>query len=108
MFILSDLGQEFLSYDIWQSINIGLGSRDFFGNSDGDVLLNGMEYVYGTNPSALTTDPRFSIPAYMGHNGWVRLRFDAGFDQAEVQALVLESYRHFALKRMLMALDAGR
>ncbi|XOV89077.1 MAG: MmcQ/YjbR family DNA-binding protein [Pseudomonadota bacterium] len=54
--------------------------------------------------ASLTLDPRFSIPPYMGPNGWIRLRLDKRFDEAEIRALALESYRHFALKRMLKAL----
>jgi predicted DNA-binding protein (MmcQ/YjbR family) len=54
---------------------------------------------------ALTADKRFDIPPYMGHNGWIRLAIDKRFDTEEIEALALESYRHFALKRMLKALD---
>ena len=55
--------------------------------------------------ASLKSDPRFSIPPYMGHNGWVALSLDARFDEAEVQALARESYRHYALQRMLKMLD---
>jgi predicted DNA-binding protein (MmcQ/YjbR family) len=53
----------------------------------------------------LCADPRYRIPAYIGHNGWIAL--DAGnCDWQEIRALTLQSYRHFALKRMLTRLDA--
>ena len=54
----------------------------------------------------LTSDERFSIPMYMGHNGWIELDVHNGFTESEVRALALDSYRHFANKRMLAALDA--
>jgi len=54
---------------------------------------------------ALTGDTRFDLPPYMGPKGWIRLRLDTRFDEAEIRALAEESYRHFALKRMLKALD---
>ena len=54
---------------------------------------------------ALTADPRFDLPPYMGPKGWIRLSLDERFDDAEIRALADESYRHFALKRMLKALD---
>lgn len=58
--------------------------------------------------ASLTLDPRYDIPAYMGHNGWVGLRLDQRFDDNEVRELALLSYRHFALKRMLRSLaDTG-
>ena len=55
--------------------------------------------------NSLIMDKRFDIPPYMGHNGWIRLRLEARFDEGEIRALALESYRHYALKRMLVALD---
>jgi len=53
----------------------------------------------------LTADKRYSMPMYMGHNGWIQLDVDKSADWAEVRALALESYRHFANRRMLMAMD---
>jgi hypothetical protein len=51
-----------------------------------------------------TADPRFSIPPYMGHNGWIALDVSRRADRKELAALALQSYRHFALKRMLSKL----
>jgi predicted DNA-binding protein (MmcQ/YjbR family) len=48
----------------------------------------------------LTADPRYRIPPYMGHNGWIALDVSTDCDWEEVGALTLQSYRHFALKRM--------
>ena len=53
---------------------------------------------------ALSDTPRYHIPAYMGHNGWISLDVEDHIDWEEVEDLLLESYRHFALKRMLKAL----
>jgi hypothetical protein len=53
----------------------------------------------------LTADPRYLIPPYFGHNGWIALDITEDCDWREIKALALESYRHFALKRMLQALD---
>jgi len=53
-----------------------------------------------------TFDDRYNIPAYTGHNGWIDLDVEnADPDWEEVERLLLISYRHFALKRMLKALD---
>jgi predicted DNA-binding protein (MmcQ/YjbR family) len=54
----------------------------------------------------LTADKRFTIPKYMGHIGWIELDVHDGCDAGELQQLALYSYRHFANKRMLTALDA--
>ncbi len=53
----------------------------------------------------MTSDGRYEIPAYMGHNGWIALDVTDHCDWKEVRSLALASYRHFALKRMLQALD---
>jgi predicted DNA-binding protein (MmcQ/YjbR family) len=53
----------------------------------------------------LTLDERYSVPAYLGHNGWIALDAEDGVIWAEVEALMLDSYRHYALKRMLKRLE---
>lgn len=64
-------------------------------------------WVGAERQSQLTLDPRYRIPAYVGHNGWISLDAEDGVMWDEVEALMLDSYRHFALKRMLRALDAA-
>ena len=54
----------------------------------------------------MTTDKRFEIPPYMGHQGWIALDVTDHCDWQEVRGLALASYRHFALQRMLKVLDA--
>ena len=56
--------------------------------------------------SLVTLDARFSVPPYMGHNGWIALDLTKRCDWDEVRELVVASYRHFALARMLKTLDA--
>jgi predicted DNA-binding protein (MmcQ/YjbR family) len=53
----------------------------------------------------LTKDGRYQISAYTGHNGWIDLDVEERQDWDEIKQLVLGSYRKFALKRMLAALD---
>jgi hypothetical protein len=52
----------------------------------------------------LTADPRYAIPPYIGHNGWIALDVTTASDWQEIAALALQSYRHFALQRMLSEL----
>jgi hypothetical protein len=52
----------------------------------------------------LTADERFRIPPYFGHNGWIALDVSRHGDRGEIAALAQQSYRHFALKRMLKEL----
>lgn len=53
----------------------------------------------------LTFDKRYRIPAYTGHNGWVSLDVESPPLTGEAESLIETSYRHFALKRMLKAID---
>jgi predicted DNA-binding protein (MmcQ/YjbR family) len=54
----------------------------------------------------LTADPRYSIPPYFGHNGWIALDVSEACDWREIGGLLTQSYRHFALKRMLREFDS--
>ena len=54
----------------------------------------------------MTEDTRFSIPPYMGHMGWIALDVSKRHDDAELRALALESYRHYASKKMLAQIHA--
>jgi predicted DNA-binding protein (MmcQ/YjbR family) len=52
----------------------------------------------------LVMDPRFSIPAYLGHNGWIALDASKGVNERELREFLLDSYRHFATRRALAKL----
>lgn len=56
--------------------------------------------------SLTSFDGRFKIPPYIGHNGWINLNLDTKPNWQEIAELVESSYRHFALKRMLNALES--
>jgi predicted DNA-binding protein (MmcQ/YjbR family) len=73
--------------------------------SDGRPTLQAHFWVGVHAQGLMTTDPRYEIPPYMGHNGWIALDVTRHADWQEVRGLALESYRHFALKRMLTALE---
>jgi hypothetical protein len=52
----------------------------------------------------MTEDPRYEIPAWLGHQGWIALDVSRSHDEGELRSLALESYRHFASKRLLAKL----
>lgn len=62
-------------------------------------------WVGSARQAELKKDKRFSISYYTGHNGWIDLDVEEKQDWNEIKQLVLESYRHFALKRMVKALE---
>jgi predicted DNA-binding protein (MmcQ/YjbR family) len=66
-----------------------------------------LQFWVGSDMQAmLTFEKRYRVPAYIGHNGWIELDVEDEMDFGEVRELVLVSYKHFALKRMLDRLDA--
>lgn len=74
----------------------------------GDALKAG--FWTGVDRQGLLTaaDERFSIPMYMGHNGWIELDAGKAVNEAELRNLAHDSYRHFANKRMLKQLGHSR
>jgi hypothetical protein len=48
----------------------------------------------------LTSDPRYTIPPYSGHLGWIALDVSRVARAPELRALARESWRHFAPKRL--------
>ena len=53
----------------------------------------------------LEMDPRFTIPPYLGHNGWIALDASKGVNASELREFLVESYRHFAPRRALASLE---
>lgn len=86
----------------WQA-----GKRTFATAYHYDGTLRFTFWVGVGQQSLYTTDPRYSIPPYLGHNGWIALNVGTRPNWKEIRSLALHSYRHFALKRMLAALDAA-
>ena len=62
-------------------------------------------WVGAAQQAKLVKDKRYEVSRYTGHNGWIDLDVEERQDWDEIKGLVLESYRHFALKRMLKMLD---
>ncbi|MGK0171540.1 MAG: hypothetical protein ACI9W2_003270 [Gammaproteobacteria bacterium] len=68
-----------------------------------------------SNPDhfVLTEPVHYFVPPYLGPRGWLGVDLTRGISLDEVMSrlaeafsMVMESYRHFALKRMIKALDA--
>jgi predicted DNA-binding protein (MmcQ/YjbR family) len=64
-------------------------------------------WVGAAEQKKLARDKRFEVSRYTGHSGWIDLDVEEKQNWEEIKQLVIESYRHFALKRMLKALDMG-
>jgi predicted DNA-binding protein (MmcQ/YjbR family) len=87
-------------YPVWRA-----GKKTFASIYAMDKRIKLMFWTGIDRQGLYTTDPRYTIPPYMGHNGWIQLDVTTRVDWNEVDELMRQSYRHFALKRMLAALD---
>jgi predicted DNA-binding protein (MmcQ/YjbR family) len=81
---------------VWQA-----GNKSFAWARCADQRFTLWFWVGIDRQALLTADARYRIPPYMGHNGWIAVDVTDHGDPDEIAALALQSYRHFALKRML-------
>jgi len=56
----------------------------------------------------VSSDPRFSIAKYVGKYGGIDMRLGPKPNWAEVEQLIVDSYRIIAPKRLVRLLDEGQ
>jgi predicted DNA-binding protein (MmcQ/YjbR family) len=95
-------GEQF-GHPVWQAGARGHERTFALARFDGERLMLCF-WVGADRQGLLTQDPRYRIAPYMGHRGWICLDVTAHLDTDETASLAMESYRHFARKRMLAAL----
>jgi predicted DNA-binding protein (MmcQ/YjbR family) len=83
-----------------------VGKKTFVCAGHGRERLTLLFWVGVEQQSLFTSDKRYSIPPYMGHNGWISIDVTKAANWNEIRGLMLNRYRHFAPKRALAALDA--
>ena len=88
------------------SITWRVGKRTFASVYDYGKGLTASFWVGIERQGPLEMDPRFSVPAYLGHNGWIALDLTKSVRAQELSDLIVESFRHFATRRALVVLDA--
>ena len=96
----SSEGSQF-GHPVWQA-----GKKTFVMARYAGARLSLCFWVGVDQQGLLTSDPRYAIPQYIGHNGWIGLDVTRECDWQEVKELARHSYRHFALKRMLLKVEA--
>lgn len=64
-----------------------------------------MKAAPGEQESLLSVGHPFFRPRYVGHKGWIGVLVDDRTDWAEVEELVIDSYRATAPKRLVRQLD---
>jgi predicted DNA-binding protein (MmcQ/YjbR family) len=76
-----------------------------YGVENGGASL-GVKTTPDMQAALVSSDPRFSIAAYVGKHGWVSMSLAGAVDLAEVEALVRGSYRLVAPSKLVQRLDA--
>ena len=83
-----------------------VGKKGFANLYDYGKGLTASFWVGIERQGPLEMDPRFHIPPYLGHNGWIALDMAKSVAERELRDFLIESYRHFAARRALAALEA--
>lgn len=78
-------------FPVWQ-----VGKRTFAQFYHREGKLTASFWVGIDSQPMMTLDPRYHVPAYSGHNGWIGLDLSAAPSMNELSSLVTNSYRHFA------------
>jgi len=101
--------------DVTQGTQMGsvvwrVGKRSFFMLYDYGKGLTAQFWVGIERQGPLEMDPRLKISRYMGHKGWMDLDLSdldlaRGKNARELREFAIESYRHFASRRAIAALD---
>lgn len=92
----------------WGSIHCKVAGKIFVGwsrDEDG-VMRVGLRTTPELQATLVASDPRFSIAKYTGKYGGIDVRIGARPNWAEVEQLIVESYRIVAPKRLVTKLDA--
>jgi predicted DNA-binding protein (MmcQ/YjbR family) len=95
----TDEGTQFGS-PVWR-----VGKRGFALLYDHGTGLTISFWVGIERQGPLEMDPRFSIPPYLGHNGWIAFDASQAVNERELRDFLTESFRHFAPRRALAKLD---
>jgi predicted DNA-binding protein (MmcQ/YjbR family) len=96
----TDEGSSFGS-PVWR-----VGKKSFAMLYDYGKGLTAQFWVGIDRQGPLEMDPRFTIPPYMGHGGWMAFNLAHGVIENELRGYLVESYRHFATRRALAKLES--
>lgn len=91
----------------WGSIHCKVAGKIFVGWSRDrtGVMRVGLRTTPALQATLVASDPRFSVAKYTGKYGGIDLRLGPRPNWAEVEQLIVESYRLVAPKRLARQLD---
>jgi predicted DNA-binding protein (MmcQ/YjbR family) len=91
----------------WGSVHCKVAGKIFvgWGRLDSGEMQIGIRTSLPLQAMFVGSDPRFSIAKYVGKYGGVDMRIGAKPNWAEVEHLIVESYRIIAPKKLVKELD---
>lgn len=81
--------------------------RSFFMLFDYGKGLTAQFWVGIERQGPLEMDPRLKVSRYLGNKGWMDLDLSRGWNARELREFLIESYRHFATRRAVAALETS-
>jgi predicted DNA-binding protein (MmcQ/YjbR family) len=94
----------------WGSIHCKVDGKIFAGwgrDDEGNMVL-GIRTDPEQQAALVNSDPRFSIAKYVGKYGGIDMKLGPKPNWAEVEELIVQSYRIMAPKKRVKELDAAR
>lgn len=85
-----------------------VGKKGFANLYDHGHGLTASFWVGIERQGPLEMDPRFSVPPYLGSNGWIALDMSKGINEGALREFLADSFRHFASQRAIAALEATK
>jgi predicted DNA-binding protein (MmcQ/YjbR family) len=94
----------------WGSIHCKVAGKIFVGWSRDEegIMCIGIRTSLPLQAMLVASDPRFTIAKYVGKYGGIDMRLGKKPDWAEVEQLIVDSYRIIAPKRLVKQLDEQR
>jgi predicted DNA-binding protein (MmcQ/YjbR family) len=92
----------------WGSIHCKVAGKIFvgWGRDDDGIMCIGIRTTLPLQAMLVASDPRFTIAKYVGKYGGIDMRLGKNPSWAEVEQLIVDSYRIIAPKRLVKVLDA--
>jgi predicted DNA-binding protein (MmcQ/YjbR family) len=93
----------------WGSVHCKVDGKIFVGWGRGDDghMSIGVKTDKRLQAMLVASDARFTVAKYVGKHGWVDMAIGPRPSWAEVEQLILDSYRLIAPKKRLRELDAA-
>jgi predicted DNA-binding protein (MmcQ/YjbR family) len=91
----------------WGSVHCKVAGKIFvgWGRQDDGGMSIGFKTDKELQTMLVSSDPRFTVAAYVGKHGWVDMKPGPAPNWGEVEQFILQSYRMIAPRKLVKELD---